>query len=207
MKDLEHNIKEFYMHKALSDSAIERILQGTNASAEDSDPVLRTDGSGNNAPRFRWLTQYNLAGLTALVASLVLVVSVYFSYPAKEIEELVYTEVAMNHNKQLDVEYFGNDYPKLALTMSKLDFPLISPRKVVGKYSLIGGRYCSIQGALAAQLKVKNRLTGEIDTLYVTPLTKSLSRITAQKFIFKGIEIELWQTDELFYALASTQAN
>jgi len=206
MKDLEHNIKDFYLHKALSDSALQRILQGENGHAEGTDQVSPIDGSNKKVFGNRWIKRYNSLGFIALVASLLLVFSVLLYFPTKKIEELVYTEVAMNHNKQLDVEFNGDDYRTLAQAMTKLDFPLNAPQKIGDKYSLIGGRYCSIQGALAAQLKVKNNLTGDIDTLYVTPLTDNLNKIAAQKFTFNGIDIELWQTDKLFYALASNRS-
>jgi len=203
MKDLEHKIKDFYLHKELPEDALLRILRAGNADTKDTNQELRVAGSTHDTIGSQWLKLSKLSTVVALVASLMLTVSLFIYYPTKKIEELVYKEVAMNHNKQLDVEFNDKDYHTLTQAMTKLEFPLVEPHRIGDNYSLIGGRYCSIQGALAAQLKVKNTTTGNLDTLYIAPLTENLNKISAKKFSYNGVVIRLWHTKELFYALAS----
>ncbi len=207
MSDLEQNIKDFYQSKKLSEDALKRILDAGNAVREGGNQQSIPAKSVPNLIGFQWLKHYPHSVLLTLVASLVLSVSLLIYYPTKKTEALVYSEVAMNHNKQLDVEFRDNNYRTLAQAMTKLDFPLVVPHRLEDNYELIGGRYCSIQGNLAAQLKVKSAATGRIDTLYIVPLTRDLYKISAQTFIHNGINITLWHTDELFYALASDKLN
>ncbi len=109
----------------------------------------------------------------------------------------------MNHKKQLAVEVVSSDYAELSGMLNKLDFELTSPDSPFTKnYELIGGRYCSIQGELAAQLKLKHRDNDTISTLYAAKLNPELSKV---KLTTKGTDttsIKLWKSDKLFYGLA-----
>ena len=125
--------------------------------------------------------------------------------PSISVGELVFEEVAMNHNKQLNVEFAISDYQVLAKAMSKLDFPLVPPTRFTPEYTLIGGRYCSIQGTLAAQLKVKIPNSHRVATLYITPLSERLERIGQQNISRNGVNMSLWHRNGLFYALATSQ--
>jgi len=68
---------------------------------------------------------------------------------------------------------------------------------------LIGGRYCSIQGGLAAQLKVRSKASGKVATLYVTTLTDKLQRIKGQRVVQDNVDIHLWQQQGRFFGLAT----
>jgi hypothetical protein len=57
--------------------------------------------------------------------------------------ELVLAEIAMNHNKHLNVEYPYHEYQELQAAMDRLDFKLTPIKNLPGKFSLLGGRYCS----------------------------------------------------------------
>ncbi|MEM8930348.1 MAG: hypothetical protein AAGE94_04205 [Acidobacteriota bacterium] len=113
----------------------------------------------------------------------------------------VAAEVAMNHKKDLDVEITAGSYPELGAALDKLTFALEAPRRLAG-HELIGGRYCSIQAQLAAQLKVRSP-DGDTTTLYVTELTTALADLPGTRRELDGIAIELWSEDGLLYALAS----
>jgi len=85
-----------------------------------------------------------------------------------------------------------------------LDFGLARPESLAANYRLIGGRYCSIQGRLAAQLKVEDTNSGEIATLYITPVTERLIGISDQQVVHDNVNIKLWKADNFFYGLATT---
>ena len=87
--------------------------------------------------------------------------------------------------------------------LNRLDFALLpSDPTIRGTYTLLGGRYCSVQGALAAQLKVKNKKTGDVLTLYVTRLTKPLKSIASQTTTHDNVTIRLWIDNDRLFGLA-----
>lgn len=110
-------------------------------------------------------------------------------------------EIAMNHRKQLELEFLARDYVTLQIQMSKLDFALAPPSKgVTVPLNIAGARYCSIQGQLAAQIRARDP-AGLVYTLYETKLTDKL-RGAAGEVKSEGVEIRLWSEHGLFYGLA-----
>jgi len=67
----------------------------------------------------------------------------------------------------------------------------------------MGGRYCSVPGYFAAQLKVRNKKDGRILTLYVTKLNPELEKLYPDSYLQDNTEIRLWESDGILYALAS----
>ncbi|MDA8019292.1 MAG: hypothetical protein MPN21_17770 [Thermoanaerobaculia bacterium] len=116
----------------------------------------------------------------------------------------VAAEVAMNHTKDLDVEIAAASYPELGAALDKLTFPLTEPSKLAN-HDLLGGRYCSIQAQLAAQLKVRAD-DGRTATLYVTELTPGLVSLSGARREVDGIAIEMWSENGLLFALAETRS-
>jgi hypothetical protein len=107
----------------------------------------------------------------------------------------------MNHKKQLEIEFSAADYAGLQPQMSKLDFALAPPSSAVAApLHVVGARYCSIQGQLAAQIRVRDP-AGLVYTLYETKLTDKLSPV-AGEVKADGVRIRLWKENGLFYGLA-----
>lgn len=212
MKNLDKSIKDHFLDKRLSDSAIDRIMaMGEAAKLSGADRQPSCQGKPRQqlipASRFWWQKTNNWQ-----TASLIFFVAVFLGIFAGQgyhfnssVTGLVLQEIAMNHNKRLEAEYPANEYIQLKTAMTRLDFELAKPEKLPDNYQLIGGRYCSIQGHIAAQLKVKNSDDGRIATLYVTPITKRLSGISGQEAVQGNVNIKLWMADNYFYGLAADQ--
>jgi len=191
------SLKDYYQRKSLSADSVERLL----AQANTEKPATLLSTIGFRRP---------LVGL-AWVASLFVVVMVaQFLYHQQShqnnLTALVLEEIAMNHNKKLDAEYRETQPEVLRMAMQRLDFPLSLPEDIQRDFQLLGGRYCSIQGGLAAQLKVRNRATGAVSTLYVTELTEKLARIEEQQVLQGSVDIQLWQQQGRFFGLATDAA-
>ena len=69
----------------------------------------------------------------------------------------------------VDVETTGSDAGQMV--------PMVEQVK---GYELVGGRYCTIQAQLAAQLKIRHLQTGRIATLYVTEFSPEFGQHTAR---------------------------
>lgn len=112
----------------------------------------------------RWFTAA-LGGVAA--ALLVLVVSLALpTEPATGIQQRIAHEVLTNHLriKPFDVE--TDSMARVQAYFDRLDFmPRLSPHVGNEKLALAGGRYCTLQGAIAAQLRFRLP-SGEIMTYY-----------------------------------------
>ncbi|HJY84533.1 MAG TPA: hypothetical protein VKK81_26060 [Candidatus Binatia bacterium] len=114
-------------------------------------------------------------------------------------------EIAMNHKKQLPMEFSAMDYAGLQSQMSKLDFAPAPPSSPAGSsLHVVGARYCSIQGQLAAQIRARDQ-AGLVYTLYETKLTNKLRGVTGEVKA-DGVRIRLWSENGLFYGLAVNES-
>ena len=184
MDRLTTHIRQHYADRELSQEKIQTILsRGENLSE-------------------RFPSRY----LTILVTAAVLILGFLFTdhhLEKNRLKDRVLAEIAMNHNQQLQVEVTGNRYQNLQIQLNRLDFALLPSDPTVREtYTLLGGRYCSIQGGLAAQLKVKHKRTGDVLTLYVTRLTKPLKAIASQTATHDNVTIRLWTDNDRLFGLA-----
>jgi len=194
---LSAGLKEYYQRKVLSADSVERLLAQAGELKPATPPI---------APWFR----RPMAGLAWVASLFVVVMMAQFFYHQQShqsnLTTLVLEEIAMNHNKKLDAEYVETRPEALRTAMQRLDFSLDLPADIQRNFQLIGGRYCSIQGGLAAQLKIRNRVNGAVSTLYVTTLTEKLARIKEQHVLQGRVDIHLWQQQGRFFGLATDAA-
>ncbi len=136
------------------------------------------------------------------------------SNTGKTQQELIYaiaSEVSYNHLKLKPLEVTSTQLSGVTQYFKKLDFnPLGSVQVTALSSRLIGGRYCSIQGNIAAQLRMEDE-KGAISTLFE-------SRFNAEDFDFlpkledkevpvsvhvDGQQVRLWVEKGLVMALVS----
>jgi len=194
---LDQHLQRFYADKRPSKACLDRLAAlAESTPAADSPTPVKT----------RRVTPAYLA----VAASLLLILfggGLFLLQPNPNADPswLVAKEIAVNHNKHLAIEYPTGDYHALNRLMDKLDFSsVISKRLPSGQYRLLGGRYCSIQGQLALQLKLRDR-AGNLYTLYQAPLNKLLSGIRQGEQTIDGVRITLWREAGLLFGLASSQ--
>ena len=194
---LNEHLRRFYTNKAPSAQCLDRL-----AALAESTPAAESPAPAR--------THRATPAYLAVAASLLLILfggGVFLLQPNHNTEPgwLVAKEIAVNHNKHLAIEFPTGDYHELNRLMDKLDFSsVISKRLPPGQYRLLGGRYCSIQGQLALQLKLQDR-AGNRYTLYQAPLNKLLTGIQQGEQIIDGVRITLWREAGLLFGLASSQ--
>ncbi|MBL1274796.1 MAG: hypothetical protein COB30_001790 [Ectothiorhodospiraceae bacterium] len=196
---LRSGLNDFYKRKSLSTQRVERMLDQAKAKA--------TSASLPATPPTSLWQRRPMAGLAWAASLFVIVLAGQFVYHQQSLQQnlttLVLEEIAMNHNKRLDAEYEATRPFLLQTAMQRLDFSLELPADIKQNFQLIGGRYCSIQGGLAAQLKVRNNSSGAVSTLYVTAMTDKLQRIKQQQTAQGRVDIRLWQQQGRFFGLAT----
>lgn len=138
------------------------------------------------------------------VAAVLIIGFIFFNQHQthNQLNHRIIAEIAMNHNKQLNAEIVTNNYDDLQKQMDRIDFQIYSPT-IPQDHVLLGGRYCSIQGELATQLKLQDKKTGDVTTLYVTHLAKHLQEVQEQTATHNNTTIRLWKTSDRFFGHAS----
>ncbi len=142
--------------------------------------------------------------VATLVAGIFLVM--YFR-PAPEPEmypNVLATEIAYNYNKTLSPEFQGRSIPEIKPHFSKLDFQLVSSQhNKISDFKLIGGRYCSINKQLAAQLKLVGNNNNETLSWFQLPLPRDRQMIEKSTEIYhNGVKLVMWTEKGVLHVLA-----
>ncbi len=130
--------------------------------------------------------------------------------PTISIEQAIGNEVANNHIKLKPLEVTSTQLNIVRSYFKELDFlPITSKNINFDTQKLLGGRYCSIQGITAAQLRLKNDKTGNIQSFYQTSydpvIFKGIPNISAGEQPItvhsKGVSVDIWVEKGLLFAV------
>ena len=180
--------------------------------------VHSIDGEKQKFSFLNWYKQFDKfffnRKLFAAFGSLATIILIYFvinnlfynadDKSAASILYRVSKEIAVNHNKNLGPEYYSDSFTKLNADMTSLDFTIAKPSFYENQnYNLIGSRYCTIQGNIAALLKLKDE-EGNVYTLYQCTMTEDLEKINNETSENNGVKIKVWKENGLFFGLASS---
>lgn len=205
MNDQDQRLVEYYQNLSMSPEKMDQLRQVTkDAEAKDERPnkVSLAISAFRNLvwPVKRW---GSWAG-AGLVCGLVLSQSIwmYSSVSQNERTEHTLREVTLNHTTRLEPEFRGGSLAMLDDSMHQLPFSLVLPKSIASKYELIGSRYCSLSGVLAAHVKLHNKQSGKPMSLFVATNADELEEIRSQQTNLEGIEVQFWREGGLFYASA-----
>jgi len=183
MKQIDDAIRQHYASKRMPDATVGALI-----------------GAAPNRSS-RWIPA------VATAAILLLAFGLYDRVQDRsDVTQGILAEVAMNHAKGLDAEIVSTSYEGLQAGLSELTFDIRPEAGVVAQFELIGGRYCSIKGQLAAQFKLRANTSGDIHTLYVTEQTEVLASIAPLDAMADETSIRLWSDTTRFFALAGPEA-
>lgn len=174
--------------------------------------AMQSGDASHDAGRRRWMA----AGVAALVMAVV--VGAFQVFDGRRVlsgERLLASiaeEVAANHLKLKPLEVEGSDLATVLDYFTMVDFqPVASPRLGREDETLLGGRYCSIQGVSAAQLRYESP-DGSVSTWYEGTLPdESLASVpdvtagaTPARFNIRGMDVAVWREHGLVFAEART---
>lgn len=206
------------MKKSLNQSIKTKMSQHTLSTKQLMELQQRIQ-SNKVKPATNQLSRFKLAGLLAAVFFTALFTAMLL--PRMDIVEkesmvqLIANEVVKNHLNLKPLEVHTNNIDGLIHYFTQLDF-LLRPSREVSEFksTLIGGRYCSLQGITAAQLRLKTPTSRKANTLYQTEYRKdvfgSLPDLDQnQKPLLawaKGIKVRVWVEKGILFAVTDVTA-
>jgi len=203
-KSLSNHVKDYYQVQKLTPEKLENLLAQTSE-RRSAQAETETHSQVVTIKR-KWFLQRNYAIAASVLFCFIAMYQFIYVNPLspEQIGLRVAQEIALNHNKQLAVEFVGNNLTYLRNEMHKLDFSLVASKKMAqANFTIAGARYCSIQGQLAAQIKLIDK-QGRRYTLYQTHLSDTLQSLPATEYIVNGVPIEQWREQDVFFGLANT---
>ena len=203
--DLGEHIRAYYEAAGPSPEVLDRLFAATRADGSESRPgsgdarTIDREPDGRNRPLRPILTRALWAAILVVAVGGGVLIQSWLT--AGVTARHVADEIVMNHVKNLNVEIPATTWNELRAGLDKLDFALMdSPRLEDREFRLQGGRYCSIQGKLAAQIRLLDR-GGNRLTLYQTATTSDLESLD-RTLSTSGVEVEMWNERGLFFGLA-----
>jgi hypothetical protein len=192
---------------------LKQTLRDRFAEVELSDAQLDELGalvaSGDKRTRAWW--RRAAAAIVLVAVGSLFAIQQYESISAHRLLESVAAEVADNHLKLKPLEIESGELRQVLAYFRDLDFQLqASPRITANPGDrLVGGRYCSIQGIDAAQLRVI-AADGALSTWYEATLPPSKLRLVPDvgegdrpaEFVLRGVGIRIWQEHGIVFAEA-----
>jgi hypothetical protein len=156
-KPLRNALKDFLQAQNLTDEEVSRLQQ------VEQTPEQRTN------KYISYVSQYLTFrfGVAAFFLTTMLVVGALFKIQSHHsIQERIAHEVLTNHLKIKALDIETDSIAELQNYFSRLEFsPFFSTQLNLSDFKLLGGRYCTLQGVIASQLRLLSR-QGEMVTYY-----------------------------------------
>jgi len=198
IQTLKTSAQQHFNNKSLSPKQLNQLL------------AMQENHIGQKTIRaFSWYKMVSVASVLMLsVLGIYLINSPYFS--TQTIEQRIAEEVAGNHLKLKPLEIRANTMQEITAYFKQLDFSPVSPSSVkLSKQNLLGGRYCSIQGVTALQLRLMNNKTNKVQTLYETEYDKQVFKDFPElkegskplTVYVKGMKVDMWMEKDILFAL------
>jgi len=186
-------------------------FEGVELSDTQRDELTKRLQEGTTREPSRWLRPAGAVAVVLLALSGMLAPQLYRSHQSQVLLESIAQEVADNHLKLKPLEVENSDLRSVLGYFRDLDFQLLASPVIAGNPGdrLLGGRYCSIQGIDAAQLRVASA-AGTVSTWYEATLPDDKLRLVPKpiegdrpgEFVIRGVEIRIWQENGVVFAEA-----
>jgi len=199
MNEQDQRVRDFYQNLSMPQDKMEKLLKAAEQRDNSSEQQHEKPAAMRSfLPKQQWFAWVG----AGLACGLVLTLTLWVYIPGSERTQNTVREVALNHTTRLEPEFLGNSLASLDNSMHQLPFTLTLPVAIEGNYNLIGSRYCSLSGMLAAHVKLNHKKTDKPMSLFVTSDAAELKEIQTQQTTLNGVEVEFWREGGLFFALA-----
>ena len=201
--ELNERLRQHYDGRQLPSQRLAELRETVQSSGAVEGAVVLAILAPNSRHRNQWIVM--AAGLVTSLAVVASVIIWSLSRPdvgQPPTAEIVAQEIATNHNRDMPVEIETDAFAVLADGLDKLDFrPVPSERLDERGLQMVGGRYCKIQGQIAAQIKLRDA-AGRTWTLYECRDSELLSSVHSRRVKTLGLEVEIWREAGVLFGLA-----
>jgi len=198
------------MRKGNLKNIIRQHIEKPSLSAKqlESLMLLQKGKTKNKTPFFN--IEYRRVAITAVLFLALGNLFYFVMSPDLTLNQRIGSEVAKNHLNLRPLEIKTSNIEEIRGFLSNLGFSPVESVLLKGRSkTLLGGRYCSIQGVRAAQLRLQDSETGEIQSLYQTVYDKNVfydlpelkenqKPVTVYS---KGLAVDIWVEKGLLFAL------
>jgi hypothetical protein len=202
-QSIKHALHDHLQQKSLSEKQIKQLHQ------------LQNQGEKNKTSQpIRWYIPTVIA--ISIILTVFLLYRPILQLNLQNMALLIAEEVVSKHLKLKPLEVKTNQFQDINQYFTMLDFvPIVSDRLPNLSNQLLGGRYCSLQGITAAQLRLRNANNGEIQTLYETgydpSIFKKLPNLDNGEepviLYVKGVKVDIWVEKGVLFALTHQPQN
>lgn len=208
-KPLTTALKQHSEQKKLSSEQLEKLMsmqqqaQGpTTAATLDTGNKFYQINSAIISFLRRPVPLYSLASALMLVIIINLI-------PTPASAPSIIEEIAGHHQEQSHISINSSSLADIGSQLNRLSFKLITSSKLSAEvWQFLGGSYCSINGELAAQLKLKNLQDNQVYTFYQAEYPAALERHSANEISMinaQGTRVSIWKEKGLLLGLAGTE--
>jgi len=126
-------------------------------------------------------------------------------YDASQFRSEVAGEIAMRHNGSRPFDVKTSSYDGVQNGLRDLGFSVTPNLKqgLLSAYEVIGARYCFLEGEQGVHMRVRNRSTGVLCSLYVASLNGPLKDLKASdaEVQLPANEVRIWEDNNRLFAL------
>jgi hypothetical protein len=194
-KPLDDHVREHYGRQHLSQTSLQSLKT-----------LIR---SGKAIPK-REASERQWRNLSAAAALLIILTAAIWygvrlkttSLRPSEIAGVIAQQAARGHNERQELEFRVTRCEQLRRQMKSLDFAPVEPemmRKM--NMRIVGARYTTIEGAMAAQIIYVDP-KGVPCTLYEVRPTERLAPVTPNERDVDGVNVSMWREKGLLMVLA-----
>ena len=199
-EDLEKRLKSFYQSQTLDPDVLVSLKQS----------VMRRKPEEKKTNWFLSLFFSKTISLKPMALALVICFFLLFGgivftiHNSYQQTYFIASEIAINHQKEFEIEFPADEISELAEAMPKLDFtPIVSRRINWPDYQILGSRYCTIRSAIATQIRLKD-IENQAYTLYQFRPLDSLTLPDESTLIIDDVIVTIWHEEGLIMGLAQT---
>ncbi|MCK4873681.1 MAG: hypothetical protein KAS72_13245 [Phycisphaerales bacterium] len=210
------HLKAFYTAKRLGEERLARLRElidpqnprDPHIALVAPSPAPHATHESVGAHRVRGATWVTIAAMTTLAV----VVAWRGAHqvhrdlpPSEQLAESIADHVAQHRSGTAEIQFPASDLRELAGQMTDLGFePILPERLAEHSLNIQGSRYCTLLGAIAAQIRFLNDC-GDEYMLYEWRAEDSSREIGDWRIEIDGLLIDVWEEDELYFAFARTE--
>ncbi len=194
MTNLKDATREHFDEISLSQDQLESL----NALMANNEAIATESHKKRSKKGQRWWIKS--AAIVAAIFFIGLGTTLFSSLKSNKSSQIA-EEVTYNHQKLKPLEITSNQISEVANYFSAHKIRVVRDSGVLDKFEweLQGGRFCSIQGTDAAQLRYKTK-TNEVVSVYMAPYTPHTMGIVPQvergeeplNVVLQGNEVWIW---------------